>query len=267
MFCSGDLRAHGRKARLFEAMIERPPRDIDVLLMEGTTIGRPGTDEGFATEADLEEEFVRAFRETEGLHLVWASAQNVDRMVTVFRAARRAGRVLLVDLHAAVVLEAIRRDTVPKSDWPGVKLYIPQARRVKIKRKGLFPDLDRHRASRVFPESLPGLRDRAVMLFRHMMTGDRGVNAVLRGARLSHSMWEGYLEQDLSRQFLAWLKDHDVSWKSLHTSGHASLVDLKRVAAVLAPRSLVPIHSCATDCFGDHFDYVVRRDDGVCWEA
>ena len=105
-FYSGDFRAHGRKGKLFEAMIERPPKDIDILLMEGTTIGRTGTDEGFPTEADLEKEFVRAFRETEGIHLVWASAQNIDRMVTIFRAAKRTGRVLVIDLYTAVVLEA-----------------------------------------------------------------------------------------------------------------------------------------------------------------
>ena len=39
-------------------MIRNPPGDLDVMLMEGTTIGRTGTDEGFATEDDLEREFV-----------------------------------------------------------------------------------------------------------------------------------------------------------------------------------------------------------------
>ena len=55
----------------------------------GTTIGRTGTDEGFATEDDLEREFVRAFKETKGLRFVWTSSQNIDRSVTIFRAAKR----------------------------------------------------------------------------------------------------------------------------------------------------------------------------------
>ena len=70
MFYSGDFRAHGRKAKLFDAPVAKPPAGIDVLLMEGTTIGRTGTEEGFATEDDLEHAFVQAFRETRGLHLV-----------------------------------------------------------------------------------------------------------------------------------------------------------------------------------------------------
>ena len=267
VFYSGDFRAHGRKTRLFEEMIADPPGDIDVLLMEGTTIGRNATGEGFTSEMDLEREFVRAFRETRGLHFVWTSSQNIDRLVTVFRAAKRTGRVLLIDLYTAVVLEATGRDSIPQSGWADVKLYIPHRQRVWIKDRRLFQDLERHKASRVFPEALPGLAKRAVMLFRPMAMNDRGVQAVLDGAGLTYSLWEGYLEQDSSRRVMKWLDDHDIRWQILHTSGHASVTDLKRFAAALAPRALVPVHSFETSRFGDFFDNVVQRDDGEWWDA
>ena len=70
VFYSGDFRAHGRKGALFEKLLRNPPKDIDALLMEGTTLGRTGTEEGFETESDLEERFVEAFRQTEGMHFV-----------------------------------------------------------------------------------------------------------------------------------------------------------------------------------------------------
>ena len=165
-FYSGDFRAHGRKAELFKAMINRPPENLDVLLMEGTTIGRTGTSEGFATETDLEREFGQTIRETAGIHFVWTSSQNIDRLVTIFRAAKRTGRVLLIDLYTAVVLEATGRDTIPQSGWDGVRLYIPHSQRVHIKKNELFDDLARHKANRIFPEDLHGLREQAVMLFR-----------------------------------------------------------------------------------------------------
>ena len=267
VFYSGDFRAHGRKGKLFEATIERPPKDIDVLLMEGTTIGRTGTDGGFPTEADLEKEFVRAFGETEGLHFVWASAQNIDRMVTIFRAARRSGRVLLIDLYTAVVLEATARDTIPQADWPDVKLYIPHAQRVQIKDRGLFEDLARHKGNRVFAEHLPELRNRAVMLFRPMMTRDRGVKAILDGARLSFSMWQGYLKDESTEKAREWLEEQGIPLEVIHTSGHASVADLSRFAAALSPRRLVPIHSFETGRFGEFFQNVVRQEDGVWWEV
>jgi len=267
VFYSGDFRAHGRKARLFEAMIERPPKDIDVLLMEGTTIGRTGTDEGFPTEGDLEDEFVRAFRQTEGLHLVWASAQNIDRMVTIFRAAKRAGRVLLIDLYTAVVLEATGRNTIPQADWNGVRLYTPKLQRVFIKEHRLFGDLQRHRANRVFPEDLVGLRDRSVMLFRPLMMRDDGLAAVLDGARLSYSMWQGYLKDVSTARARKWLEEQGIPLEVIHTSGHASVADLKRFADAMSPRMLIPIHSFETGRFGEFFDNVVRREDGVWWEV
>ena len=267
VFYSGDFRAHGRKRRLFEEMIADPPRDIDVLLMEGTTIGRNATGEGFTSEMDLEREFVRAFRETRGLHFVWTSSQNIDRLVTVFRAAKRTGRVLLIDLYTAVVLEATGRDSIPQSGWADVKLYIPHRQRVWIKDRRLFQDLERHKASRVFPEALPGLAKRAVMLFRPPAMSDRGVQAVLDGAALTYSMWDGYLEQDSSRRVMKWLDDHDIRWHVLHTSGHASVTDLELFAAALTPRALVPIHSFETSRFGEFFDNVVQRDDGEWWDV
>ncbi|MCY4501729.1 MAG: MBL fold metallo-hydrolase [Alphaproteobacteria bacterium] len=267
VFYSGDFRAHGRKSGLFEAMIERPPRDIDVLLMEGTTIGRTGTDVGFPTETDLEEEFVRAFRETKGLHLVWASAQNIDRMVTIFRAAKRTGRALLIDLYTAVVLEATGRNNIPQSDWPNVRLYVPYAQRITIKEKGLFGDLAGHKVNRIFPEHLPGLKDRAVMMFRPMMMRDHGLAAVLDGARLSYSMWQGYLDDESTAKARKWLDGRRIPLEVIHTSGHASVADLRRFAAALSPSMLVPIHSFETARFGELFDNVVRREDGAWWEV
>ena len=266
-YYSGDFRAHGRKKALFDRKLTHPPKDIDVLLMEGTTIGRAGTSEGFPAEADLEEEFVQAFRETAGIHFVWTSSQNIDRLVTIFRAAKRTGRVLVIDLYTAVILEATGRETIPQSHWDGVKLYVPQRQRVFIKNNKLFDDLKRHACNRIYGEALPSLSGRAVMLFRPMARNDRGVQAVLEGARLTYSMWRGYLKTESSKGVLQWLETNRVPWGSIHTSGHASVADLQRFATALAPRSLVPIHSFETGRFAEFFDNVDRKKDGVWWDV
>ena len=267
VFYSGDFRGHGRKAGLFESLVAHPPADIDVLLMEGTTIGRTGAEEGFATEDDLERDFVQAFQETKGLHFVWTSSQNIDRLVTIFRAAKRTGRLLLIDLYTAVVLEATGHETIPQTAWEDVRLYVPHRQRVYIKQNELFDDLERHKPSRVFPEDLPDLARRAVMLFRPMAMDDHGVQSVLDGTALTYSMWEGYLEHDGPRKVLNWLAEHAIPWRTIHTSGHASVRDLKRLATTLAPRALVPIHSFETSRFGEFFEHVVQREDGEWWEA
>ena len=201
------------------------------------------------------------------MHLVWSSSQNIDRLVTIFRAAKRTGRSLIVGLYTAAVLEATGRETIPQSHWDGVKLYIPQRQRVQIKEKRLFADLHRHRRNRVYPEDLSALRERAVMLFSPSAMYDRGVQGALEGAHFTYSMWDGYLRESGPRKVVSWLEDHGIPWNIIHTSGHASVADLRRFAAALAPRKLVPIHSFDTDRFPEFFDNVVQEQDGVWWEA
>lgn len=267
VYYSGDFRGHGRKAALFEGMVRNPPGKIDVLLMEGTTIGRTGSEEGFATEDDLENEFLRAFRQTRGIHFVWTSSQNIDRLVTVLRAAKRSDRVLVIDLYTAVVLEATGRDSIPQSDWPHVRVYIPYPQRRLIKDRELFADLERHGTNRIYGEDLPGLKERAVMLFRPMAMADRGVQSVLDGAGFTYSMWQGYLKDETGRKVTKWLRDNNVPLQTIHTSGHASVADLRRFASALAPRRLVPIHSFETARFGEFFDNVAQQEDGVWWDV
>lgn len=52
---SGDFRGHGRKSALFERMVADAPRDIDALLVEGSSLSRLDTDERFPTETEEEE--------------------------------------------------------------------------------------------------------------------------------------------------------------------------------------------------------------------
>jgi ribonuclease J len=58
---SGDFRTHGRKSALTERLMAAPPKNVDVLLMEGTNLG---SDKACTTESNLEDAFVDLFRST-----------------------------------------------------------------------------------------------------------------------------------------------------------------------------------------------------------
>jgi hypothetical protein len=126
LFYSGDLRAHGRKGSLFEALITNPPLNIDTVLLEGSSLGRLADDQSFPSEAALEEVFVDRFKDTAGMALVACSAQNIDRVVTVYRAAKRTGRTLIVDAYAAEVLKATGQESIPKPapGWSNLAVYM-----------------------------------------------------------------------------------------------------------------------------------------------
>jgi ribonuclease J len=156
LFYSGDLRAHGRKGTLFERMLRHPPRDIDVMLMEGSSLGRLAEDERFPTEQALEEVFVERFKSTAGIVLVACSAQNIDRVITIYRAAKQTERTLIVDAYAAEILKATGYDSIPKPvrGWSNLAVFIPQAQRGHLVRKNIASIVDSYRGFRLWPEQL-----------------------------------------------------------------------------------------------------------------
>ena len=89
---------------------------------------------------------------------------------------------------------------------------------------------------------------------------------MLDGAQLTYSIWLSYLKMERSRKVRKWLETNSIPLESIHTSGHASVADLQRFAAALAPRSLASIHSFETDRFTGFFNKVVQRKGGVWWE-
>jgi len=268
---TGDLRGHGRKSRLFENMIADPPLGIDALVMEGTNVragvdgvaGRPP-----ATESQLEADMASTFRSVAGLAVVAGSAQNVDRLVTTYRAARRAGRILLVDLYAIAVARATGRASIPQPGFPSLGVWIPRRQRVLVKDSGEFHRTAAVRSVRVFAEQLAADPGKYVVF-----TGSSSVRELIRDGALAAdgaliwSMWSGYLSEPSGVRLRELLTGADVPLIEHHTSGHASLIDLQRLVRAINPGVVVPIHTEAAASFDRHFARASVHDDGEWWAA
>jgi len=265
---TGDLRGHGRKGRLFERMLTDPPQGVDTLLMEGTHVRADGPsphDGPVASESDVELAMAETFRGVPGLPVVVSSAQNIDRLVTVYRAARRAGRTLLIDLYTATVAAATGRATIPQVGFPALGVYIPQRQRVRVKTSREFHRTHAIRAHRVFPEALAAAPDRYVLL-----SGSSTVPELLRDPAVNvgvvvWSLWSGYLAQASGVRLRAQVAAARVPLVEHHTSGHAPLPDLKRLVAAIRPQQVVPIHTEGAHEFASHFPDVAPREDGTWW--
>jgi len=267
LFYSGDLRAHGRKAALFERLVTHPPQPIHAMLMEGSSLGRLRPDQTFPSEADIEARLVERFQRP-GFVGVYASAQNIDRVVSIYRACKRTGRTLVLDLYALEVMAATGNPNIPQAGWPNVAVYVPEYQRRNIKRTERFDIVDRYKPFRIYRDHLGELAPRAVMLFRPAMLADIDlVPGAWTGARMIWSQWDGYLRTEPNQTFQARLTDRGVPLEVIHTSGHASIVDLKRLADAMAPEVLVPVHTSEGDRYSDLFGKnVIRRADGEWWE-
>jgi ribonuclease J len=263
LFYSGDLRAHGRKGSLFEALINDAPGNIDTMLMEGSSLGRLADDQSFPSEAALEETFVDRFKATAGMALVACSAQNIDRVVTVYRAAKRTGRTLIVDAYAAEVLKATGQDSIPKPvpGWSNLAVFIPQSQRIQLVKKNIAALVDSYRGFRLWPGQLAENAARSVMLFRGWMMRDLDLAKALSGASVLWSQWDGYLSDGAGAALKADCERRGIPFESVHTSGHASPGDLKRLAAAVAPKRLIPIHTFEREKFPILFKNVALIDD------
>jgi len=268
LFYTGDLRAHGRKAGLFEELLRRPPQNVDVLLMEGTHV-RADTDgtERAPSESDVENACVATFRATEGMVLALYSPQNVDRLVTMYKAAIRADRIFVMDLYTAAVVAATGRITIPQADWDRVRVYLPNSQRAKVIKEQAFERTDAVRSARIFPEEMAARRAELVMTFRMSMARELESATCFAGASAVWSMWPGYLREPSGKALSAFLDRHGIPLQIHHASGHAFIPDLQRLVEALAPQRLVPIHTFAGDRFAQFFPRVQREPDGVWWEV
>ena len=223
-------------------------------------------DQHFPTESEIETKLVKIFAETKGMALVHSSAQNIDRLVSIMRACKRTGRRFIIDLYTAAILEATGNQNIPQSDWPDVALFIPQKQKTQIKNNAWFDLLKRHSSNRIFIENLKEIAGKSVMLFRSLHCSDLERGNCLEGATYTFSQWEGYWEKESFNQLREWLARNTIPEYHIHTSGHASISDLKTLAAAINPKTVTPIHTFFPEQYKELFSNVAIHPDNEWWE-
>jgi len=261
LFYTGDFRGHGRKAKLLERLVKNPPK-VNVLLMEGTLIG-DRINEATITESDLEKKFVNVIEKTPGIVLVTTSSQNIDRIVTIFRSAKRTGRKLIIDFYTAEILERLKPyANLPQASWSRIRVCYPQFLSRRFEKLGLNDILISHRKNGIKWTRIREIENKAVMLIRAGFLWDIKKFLSLKDATWIYSLWPGYFERSKPlRNLKSYLEEKDVRYEYLHTSGHAKLNDMKKLVDTMTPEIVVPIHSFYPDKFKDYFKNVKLVDD------
>lgn len=221
------------------------------------------------SEVDVEQAMLDEFRCTRGLALVVTSAQNIDRLVTIYRATLRSGRSLVMDAYSADVARATDNPHIPRPDpvWPRVRSYLPRWQALRIKRSGEFHRLQDINPYRLYPEQLAAEPGRYVMMF-HASEGERLARAgALDRASFTWSLWSGYLREQSGQRLQSFLAAHAIPLAHHHTSGHASAADLRRLAAAIRPERLVPIHTFGAQGYATLHEKVDIQPDGAWWDV
>lgn len=255
LFYSGDFRSHGRKAKNFRWFSHNVETNIDCLLLEGTSMGR--NSESYKTEYDIEDDFFNTFGNTSGINLIYTSGQNIDRLVSIYKACKRARKILAVDFYVANILKDLAEFAAlpyPSKDYPEIRVFYPHRLAKMISRKGLESLLYRFKNYKITKEEIDNKHEDIVMLIRPSMKPELNHIEKLSGGTFIYSLWEGYKKDKSTKDFINYLVERGMNTIDIHTSGHADIDALKKMVEILNPSTIIPIHTFKADSYKEIFD-------------
>ena len=261
---SGDLRAHGRKSYLWNRLKDSDLKGtIDLLLLEGTTIGRPAGE--VITEQSLEPKLLQLLEHQKNLALIFCSAQNLDRIVTIYRAVKRTGKIMVIDLYTAYTLDALRclSPNLPQWDWPQIRVIQWGYQQGRLKAAGKESFIEATKKNAIGWKGLKARKSEIVFLLRanfKVAELEKKFGAEVAEMQVIWSMWDGYWAED--RYVHPLCERHGIERSTLHTSGHAAWQDLKGFAEALQPKAIVPIHTAHAGDYGRDLANVRLLSDG-----
>ncbi len=260
IFYSGDFRGHGRKSILFKQMINNPVKDIDCLLMEGTMIGRGK--QTYADEQAVEKRITQILKEHSNITFISLSSQNIDRIVSAYRACLKTDSIFVIDAYTAFVLEKLAKVSkgIPQYNWKNVRIKFFNHHVSSLTSAGCDDLLNRYSKRKIDIAEIKRERNRILMLARDNSIFPLLINKIddVRGSRIIYSMWEGYLTD----KFKEYSTQKGLIIEQVHTSGHAVVEDLKSFANALNPGTLIPIHTFQGKNYLKIFNNVQILKDG-----
>ena len=237
---SGDLRMRGRKDGMTRTLVKAvAARPLDALLLEGTHLSRDAHSP-CVKERQLETTITDILRDAPALTLAMFSPQNLDRLVTFYKAARRTNRVFVVDLYTAFIMHLLHTEVkIPlPSARAGMRVFYPTYRPRNI------GDIERRfAASRIELGEITADPRRFLMLARASMLDHDFAGGLPEKTRAIYSQWSGYREGEKQVEFERALAACSGELIECHTSGHATVNDLVKLIGELAPRCIIPMHT------------------------
>ncbi len=244
---TGDLRFHGRVAYLSKNLSKI--KDVDYLIMEGSTLGRPDTK--IKTEDDVFEEMAEVFK-TDKLTLVTFSSQNLDRFISVYKACLKNKKTLVLDPYTCYCLENFKdlSKNIPQWNWNNIKVYFGGGNATRnLANSG---DLYTYKSKKISVEEILSEPENYVVKTAGAITSKILAQYDLDKVSYIYSMWLGYLENP---SYLAPLKNQHIY---IHTSGHAYASDLQDFVKKLSPKTIIPIHTECPEMYSSLYDTPVK---------
>jgi len=264
IFYSGDFRGHGRKSGAFVWFTHNAPQYVDYLLLEGTAIGREN--KPFKSETEIENEFAVVFKQPGKINLVYTSGQNIDRLVSIYKACKRTNKIFVVDVYVATILKELSVFAgipFPSENFKNLKVVFPYYSSRRLTREGNQEILFQFKKFKITKEEITSQSENIVMIVRPSMQKDLEHIIGIEGGNIVYSLWDGYLNKADTNKFIEYLSNRKFFFYNIHTSGHADIDTLKRMVEAVKPKNIVPIHTFKCSDYQKYFTQpVIELKDG-----
>jgi len=271
---SGDFREHGRKQKAFQWFLDHAPENVDVLLLEGTVLDRGLEGKGvreFKSEKEIEDETVKLLKASKKMTLLYFSAQNIDRLVSFYRASLKTGKIFAIDFYTANILDCLKdcaRIPYPSKNYPNIRVFFPFWLCRRITQQGRQELLYKYKSYKITRKEISDRSGEIMMMVRTSMLKDLGLIKNIEEATFIYSLWEGYLQDDAMQKMMRFIKKKKMKFYRVHTSGHAEIGTLKKVVKKLNPGRIIPIHTFHPDKYGGLFNRKIEQvSDGEVFEV
>ena len=273
---TGDFRAGGWTRKRYDDFISKPSKGVDCLLMEGTMLAREGGK--YPDEPAVVQGVIGAIQNSANTVIpVYCSGQNIDRIVSLYKAARKTKTLLVVDPYTAYMLKVAGdvSSHIPQIEWDNIRVFVANYGRGdiyinKISNSDCKEMMLSFGRKKIKAFDFSGLKQKALLLMRNTMIPVVEKIPQIQGSTLIYSQWEGYIKKDTPdvKKFREFIERNNLTIEYIHTSGHATLEKLREFAAKVNAQKIVPIHTEYPERFKEHFgSVVVYYGDGQGFEV
>ena len=278
---TADIRYHGRRKKDTERFVKRcADEKVDVMLCEGTRLDVKGPSK---TEYDVEGDVGSAVAKAGALAVCSYPVRDLDRFLSIYSAAKTAGRDMVIDLKQAYLLRLFREAGIreyPAHDDRRIRIFVPR------KSWGLYGRPPEQWPKRlvdadyaVWERELIDMKNAAGADYvrEHqrecvMYCSDFGLSSLIdvrpeKGAstyiRSQTEPFSDEMEMD-HRRVKKWLEHFGLGggksgWAAhSHVSGHGTGDQIVRIVKEAGPKSVIPIHTERARMF-EKFHDTVRR--------
>jgi ribonuclease J len=199
------------------------------------------------------------------LVLATFSALDVDRIVTLYKAAQKAGRIFVVDAYTAFVLYLIGRQAkVPKPAKEfGIRVYFNHL----FEHRNLDNIREKFQDERIELPEILAEPTKHLMVFRPSMIEFDFHGKLPARCRCLYGYWKGYLANEDWRRLQEHIAEVGGDFVPAHTSGHIYIKDLIEFVNAVKAKTVIPIHTFEPRAFCNYFGNVQLLNDGEAYKV